>query len=98
MSGEKTSPAVGTWSEAEVRAALGTRTRSARQELLFKGVSTDSRAIQQGALFVALQGERFDGHDYLPAVAQAGARAALVRPGTPPVPGLVFFEVEDPLR
>jgi hypothetical protein len=35
--------------------------------------TTDSRAIPRGALFVALQGERFDGHDYLEAVAAAGA-------------------------
>ena len=42
------------------------------------GVSTDSRAVARGALFVALVGERFDGHDYLAAVAERGAAAALV--------------------
>ena len=42
------------------------------------GVSTDSRAIAEGDLFVALTGERFDGHAYLADVASRGAAAALV--------------------
>ena len=44
----------------------------------FHGVSTDSRAIERGALFVALRGERFDGHAFLAAVAARGAVAAIV--------------------
>ena len=44
----------------------------------FQEVSTDSRAVPQGALFVALAGERFDGHDYLAQAASAGASCALV--------------------
>jgi len=43
-----------------------------------RGVSTDSRSIAAGDLFVALQGERFDGHDYLAEVRRQGAAAALV--------------------
>lgn len=42
------------------------------------GVTTDSRQVQAGDLFVALRGERFDGHQFLPAVAAAGAAAAVV--------------------
>jgi UDP-N-acetylmuramoyl-tripeptide--D-alanyl-D-alanine ligase len=49
-------------------------------------------------LFVALAGERFDAHDFLPAAAAAGAAAAVVRAGTPPVPGLALLEVPDTLR
>lgn len=41
-------------------------------------VTTDSRSVSGGELFVALQGERFDGHDYLADVERAGALAALV--------------------
>jgi UDP-N-acetylmuramoyl-tripeptide--D-alanyl-D-alanine ligase len=96
VSGERASAAGGTWSDAAVREALGLPLGAAGGE--FTGISTDSRAIPPGSLFVALQGERFDGHDFLPAVAQAGARAALVRRGTPAVPGLVLFEIDDPLR
>lgn len=41
-------------------------------------VQTDTRQLHTGALFVALRGDRFDGHDYLEAARQAGAVAALV--------------------
>lgn len=41
-------------------------------------ISTDSRSVGPGQLFVALKGENFDGHAYLNMVAQAGASAALV--------------------
>jgi len=44
----------------------------------YTGVSTDTRALSPGTLFVALRGERFDAHDFLPAVAAAGAAAAVV--------------------
>jgi UDP-N-acetylmuramoyl-tripeptide--D-alanyl-D-alanine ligase len=45
---------------------------------LFAGVSTDSRSIAAGELFVALKGDRYDGHDYVPDVLARGAAAALV--------------------
>ncbi|MGB6242904.1 MAG: bifunctional UDP-N-acetylmuramoyl-L-alanyl-D-glutamate--2,6-diaminopimelate ligase MurE/UDP-N-acetylmuramoyl-tripeptide--D-alanyl-D-alanine ligase MurF [Castellaniella sp.] len=41
-------------------------------------LSTDTRSLPAGALFLALQGEHFDGHDHLAAAERAGARAALV--------------------
>lgn len=44
----------------------------------FDSVTTDSRAVQPGQLFVALTGPRFDGHAYLADVAAKGAAAALV--------------------
>lgn len=42
------------------------------------GVSTDTRTLVPGNLFVALKGERFDGHDHLAAALAAGATAAVV--------------------
>lgn len=44
----------------------------------FSGVCTDSRETKRGDLFVALDGEKFDGHDYLDIAASSGAVAALV--------------------
>jgi UDP-N-acetylmuramoyl-tripeptide--D-alanyl-D-alanine ligase len=44
----------------------------------FDSVSTDSRTLTPGALFVALRGERFDGHDHAAAAAERGAAALLV--------------------
>jgi UDP-N-acetylmuramoyl-tripeptide--D-alanyl-D-alanine ligase len=78
-----------------VRAALGLP--AVETGRTFTTISTDSRAIPPGALFVALSGERFDGHHYLTAAASAGAVAAIVREGTSPVPGLTLLPVPDPL-
>ena len=41
-------------------------------------VSTDSRAIAAGDLFIALRGERYDAHEFVPQVAAAGAAGAIV--------------------
>ena len=53
----------------------------------YSGVTTDSRAIAAGDLFVALRGERFDGNEYVEEAFRRGAAAALtsrhVAPGTP---------------
>ena len=42
------------------------------------GVTTDSRSVRRGDLFVALRGERFDGHEYLAEAFAGGASAAVV--------------------
>ncbi len=47
-------------------------------DVRFEDVCTDSRATKQGDLFVALRGERYDGHDFVGQAAAAGAAAALV--------------------
>jgi UDP-N-acetylmuramoyl-tripeptide--D-alanyl-D-alanine ligase len=44
-----------------------------------EGVSTDTRDGVEGRLFVALPGEHADGHDFIPAAAEGGAAAMLVR-------------------
>ncbi len=44
----------------------------------FAAVSTDSRSLPAGALFVALRGPNFDGHEFLAAAAAAGAVGAIV--------------------
>ena len=50
----------------------------AEGDATFSGVTTDSRAIAPGDLFVALKGDRFDGHDYVGQARARGAVAALV--------------------
>ncbi len=59
-------------------------------------IHTDSRSLQAGDLFVALQGERFDAHDFLPQARQAGAVAALAHGGLQAA-GLSGIEVPDTL-
>src|SRR5713101_9658175 len=41
-------------------------------------ISTDSRTIKRGELFVALRGENFDGHNFIETVATTGAAGAIV--------------------
>ncbi len=50
---------------------------------LVQGVSTDTRTLQPGDLFVALRGEQFDAHDFLEDVREAGAVGAVVEAGHP---------------
>ncbi len=97
MDGNQAGASTPAWQEAAVREALNLGLPRDRPLLTFSGISTDSRSIFRGALFVALHGERFDGHDHLAAAADAGATGAVVRHGTPSVPGLVLFEVPDTL-
>ena len=58
-------------------------------------VTVDSRTVGTGDLFVALPGERVDGHDFLPAAAAAGAVAAVV---TRPSGALPCVVVDDPVE
>jgi UDP-N-acetylmuramoyl-tripeptide--D-alanyl-D-alanine ligase len=48
------------------------------EDARFSAVSTDSRSVKTGDLFIALDGEKFDGHNYVQQAAASGAVAALV--------------------
>lgn len=63
-----------TLSEAATR--LGMNYQEA--DVTFTGCSTDSRTLQAGNLFIALQGEKFDGHHFIDVAIGNGAAAALV--------------------
>jgi UDP-N-acetylmuramoyl-tripeptide--D-alanyl-D-alanine ligase len=59
----------------------------------FTRVSTDSRTLEPGALFVALRGERFDGHDHAAQAIARGAAALLVeRALALPVPQVIVAD------
>jgi UDP-N-acetylmuramoyl-tripeptide--D-alanyl-D-alanine ligase len=63
-------------------------------------ISTDSRTIKPGELFVALRGENFEGHDFVETAAKAGATGALVDlnwPGTVPTT-FVLLRATDTLQ
>jgi len=68
-----------TYTLAEARAWIGAGVPDpAVDSLEFDGVSTDTRVLGQGQLFVALRGDRFDGHRFLEKARAAGAVAAVV--------------------
>jgi len=60
-----------------LKATAGTLVSGA-QEFLFYGISTDSRLISKGNLFIALKGENFDGHDFVMRALKQGAVGILV--------------------
>ena len=63
-----------------------------------RDVSTDTRAIKHGALFVALRGERFDAHDFVAQAESAGAAALLVsRPVDSALPQVHVADTEEAL-
>ncbi|MCC7325897.1 MAG: UDP-N-acetylmuramoyl-tripeptide--D-alanyl-D-alanine ligase [Burkholderiales bacterium] len=63
----------------------------------FLRVTTDSRALLEGDLFVALKGERYDGHDFVPSAFERGAAAALVAEARAPTLAGTLITVPDPL-
>jgi UDP-N-acetylmuramoyl-tripeptide--D-alanyl-D-alanine ligase len=48
------------------------------KDAVFSEVTTDSRTIDQGDLFIAIPGENFDGHNFVPEAGQKGAAGAIV--------------------
>ena len=78
--------------EEVLKATKGQRIASASIEA-FTGISTDTRSLTPGALFVALAGDRFDGHDFLAAALRQGAAGFVVSrvPETPLPEAAVFW-------
>ncbi len=74
---------------------------SGRSEAVLSDLTTDSRRLKPGQLFVALSGERFDGHDFIDSVLAQGAGGVLARAGWSrgrTLPGeAVIVEVADTL-
>ncbi len=85
------------WTDRQVRAALGLTPPHGDPSVAYRAVSTDSRSVGRGDLFVALEGERFDGHDYVAqAVAQGATGAVVSRPVD--AGGARCYEVDGTLR
>ena len=73
-------------------------TKAAIADFDFTGVTTDSRAVKPGELFVALKGGNFDGHDYCVKAAELGAAGVVVSRDVEGLPaGVSVFKVEDTL-
>ncbi|MBA2661060.1 MAG: UDP-N-acetylmuramoyl-tripeptide--D-alanyl-D-alanine ligase [Bradymonadaceae bacterium] len=91
---------IATWTLGQIADAIGGEIASEHARALSAtGVSTDTRQITPGALFVALSGPNFDAHDFLGRAAELGATAAIVAHGrAASIAGLVLIEVDDPER
>jgi len=89
---------------AEIAAAAGGRVVSGDPAQRIERWSIDTRAIQPGDLFVAIRGDRFDGHEFVAAALAAGAAGAVVTatPALPEAgtgrPAPLLIEVADTTR
>ena len=77
----------------EAATAIGARLVG--EDVRFESVSTDSRTLERGALFVALRGERFDGRRFIGVAKNRGAAAAIVEDPDAPEGELPFLVVEN---
>ncbi|HEU4564273.1 MAG TPA: UDP-N-acetylmuramoyl-tripeptide--D-alanyl-D-alanine ligase [Gemmatimonadaceae bacterium] len=101
ISRTESAPAACFWTRDRVADALAARAAGSapRGPERFRAVSTDTRAIQPGDLFVALAGERFDAHDFLPQAVEQGAAGLVVsRPERGAGLGVPVYAVDDTLR
>ena len=78
---------------AQAATVLGGELRGS--DVRFSSVCTDSRTLKSGDLFVALRGERYDGHDFVAKAAAAGAVAALIDRAHAQVATLPVAAVDD---
>mgnify|MGYP000917763797 CR=1 FL=1 len=87
-------------SVGEMFALIGAEVERGVEGLPFPGhVATDSRDVERGGVFVALEGERTDGHRYIPQALERGAALIVARRGKRPEdPAVPCVELEDPER
>ncbi|NEW05271.1 UDP-N-acetylmuramoyl-tripeptide--D-alanyl-D-alanine ligase [Paenibacillus sp. SYP-B3998] len=77
---------------------LGSEAKQLNKEITIQGVSTDTRSIQQGSLFVPLIGDHYDGHAYADEAYSKGAAAVLWQDDHPnPPEGMPIIRVTDTL-
>jgi UDP-N-acetylmuramoyl-tripeptide--D-alanyl-D-alanine ligase len=84
------------WGEitiGEIVAALGGSQVSGSPDRVVQGLCTDSRTMVPGHVFLALRGDRFDGHDFLAEALGAGAAGVVVEAGRPIGEGLADHDL-----
>jgi len=85
------------WTDAAVRRALGLGEGPVRGDLAYTGISTDSRTVRRGDLYVAVVGERHDGHEFVADALTKGARGAIVSRPVSADPTAPLYAVPDTL-
>ncbi len=83
------------WTDAKVRRALGLA--GGDSAVRYRGISTDTRTLRPGDIFVAIAGERFDGHDFIPRALRAGCAAVVSARARGDLP-VAVYRVSDTLK
>ena len=86
------------WSIAQVLEACGASLMGEGKGSYFRAVCTDSRAIEPGDLFVALSGDRFDGHQFIDQAVRRGAAGVIVSRDLEKMPPCPVIQVRDTLK
>lgn len=89
---------LGAPSVGELAGVSGGRVLAGPLERTLSGVAIDSRAVRPGELFVAIRGERLDGHDFVSDALSRGAVAVLVEREIAVPPGIGLVRVADTTR
>ena len=86
---------------AQVAAAIAAKPFHLPPKILNKtvsGISTDTRTLKPGQIFLALKGDSFDGHQFLPIARDRGATAAIVSAPKGVPDGFPYLQVGDTLH
>src|SRR5581483_5756500 len=79
----------------EIARAAGGAVIGAQRDAMVSGFSIDTRTLQPGDLFLAIRGERFDGHVFVAEAARKGAAAVMVIDASVVPPGIPAVAVDD---
>ena len=79
----------------EICEAAGGKLYNAQEDLLIKGITTDSRKAEEGVVFVALRGENFDGHSFAKKAVEDGALCVVSEQD---FEGIPYIKVKDTRR
>ncbi|MFZ5985967.1 MAG: UDP-N-acetylmuramoyl-tripeptide--D-alanyl-D-alanine ligase [Bacillota bacterium] len=79
----------------EIVKATGGVLLSGDMDASFDSISTDSRKIKQGDLFIPLIGEKFDGHQYIENSFKEGAKGCLTQKNIEPLGDKIIIKVQD---
>jgi UDP-N-acetylmuramoyl-tripeptide--D-alanyl-D-alanine ligase len=86
------------WSLSQVLLATCGRFLGGQPDLRFRSISTDSRTVSAGDLFLALTGSNFDGHGFIDEAIRKGATGVIVSRIPDPLPPVTVVLVADTLR
>jgi len=65
---------------------------------VLSGVSIDSRKIKRGEVFIAIKGDNFDGHNFIPAALKNGAGCIIAQRKPEGFSGVSFIQVQDTIK
>ncbi|MGI6562526.1 MAG: UDP-N-acetylmuramoyl-tripeptide--D-alanyl-D-alanine ligase [Clostridia bacterium] len=82
----------------EINKAVNAGAVAGDKNTVIMGVATDSRDVLEGNLFVAIEGERYDGHDFIKQAVDLGAKAVMVSKDVHPDRDVAVIKVKDTVK